>query len=48
MDYSGQLDALGQNLALTNVFLLVMLVGVFLVAGLSLGNNLVRWFNHER
>lgn len=48
MDYSGQLDALGQNVALLNVFMLVLLVGVFIVAGISLGNTLVRWFKYER
>lgn len=48
LDYTEQLDGIAQNLALTNLLLVVLLVSVFLSAGLILGNGLVRWFKYER
>lgn len=48
MDYSGQLETLGQNLALCNVLMVVLVVVVFLLTGLTFGNSIVSWFKGER
>lgn len=48
LDYTEQLDGIAQNLALNNLLIVVLLVSVFLSAGIIFGNGLVRWFRYER
>lgn len=48
MDYAGQLDALGQNLALSNILLLLVFVFLLVQTGMSFGSNVVRWFTNDR
>lgn len=47
LDYTGQLDGIGQNLALANTLLLVTVVVLFLSAGLMFGNALTRWLRER-
>lgn len=48
LDYSGQLDALGQNLALSNILLLLVFVFLLVQTGMSFGSNVVRWLTNDR